>query len=184
VAKSTWWEERDDVTRFGFFGVAAGRRAAGANEFSSALPDRRHRWRTSPAATVPVGASMTGMSLRADGAINLPSGQVLLALLPVLALVLGVVVFALVDLVRRPAVAYLPKPVWALIIALVALPLGAVAYLVADRRASDRPLPVGPFRELTVRSVPRHPHLRRRPRRGQFHRWCRSTRPFSCRPVR
>ena len=85
---------------------------------------------------------MTGMSLRADGAINLPSGQVLLALVPVLTLVLGVVVFALVDLARRPVVAYLPRPVWALIIVLVALPLGAIVYLVAGRRPTDvRPLP-------------------------------------------
>ena len=95
----------------------------------------------STTATGPVVATMTGMSLRADGAINLPSGQVLLALVPVLALVLGVVVFALVDLVRRPVVAYLPKPVWALIIALVALPLGAIAYLVAGRQPTGaRPI--------------------------------------------
>ncbi len=76
---------------------------------------------------------------RADGAINLPSGQVLLALVPVLALVLGVVVFALVDLIRRPAVAYLPKPVWAVIIAIVALPFGAIAYLVAGRQPKSAP---------------------------------------------
>src|SRR6476659_2076244 len=87
---------------------------------------------------------MNGNMLRADGAINLPSGQVLLALVPVLALVLGVVVFALVDLVRRPAVAYLPKPVWALIIAFVALPLGAIAYLVAGRQPKGvQPPPAG-----------------------------------------
>src|SRR5690242_8685544 len=78
--------------------------------------------------------SMSGDMAWADGAFNLPSGQVLLALVPVLALVLGVVVFALVDLVRRPAVAYLPKLVWAVIIAFVALPFGAIAYLVAGRR--------------------------------------------------
>ena len=85
--------------------------------------------------------SMTGTPPMADGAINLPSGQVLLALVPVLVLVLGVVVFALVDLVRRPAVAYLPKPAWALIIVFVALPLGAIAYLVAGRQPRSAPLP-------------------------------------------
>lgn len=88
--------------------------------------------------------STTGHSAWADSAVNLPSGQVLLALVPVLALVLGVVVFALVDLIRRPVVAYLPKPVWAVIIAVVALPFGAIAYLVAGRRPTGaHPAPAG-----------------------------------------
>jgi hypothetical protein len=61
------------------------------------------------------------------------SGRTLLALLPVFTLALGLVVYALVDLVRAPSVRYLPKPLWAVVIALVSAPFGALAYLVFGR---------------------------------------------------
>ncbi|HYN29082.1 MAG TPA: hypothetical protein VES95_04330 [Dermatophilaceae bacterium] len=55
------------------------------------------------------------------------TGRTALALLPLLLLILGVVVVALVDLVRAPTVRYLPKAAWALVIVVVSAPLGAVA---------------------------------------------------------
>jgi hypothetical protein len=61
------------------------------------------------------------------------SGRTLLALLPVLVLLLGLIVYALVDLVRAPAVRHLPKPVWAVVIVAVSAPFGALAYLVWGR---------------------------------------------------
>lgn len=71
-------------------------------------------------------------------AIDPPSGRALLALLPLLLLVLGLMAYCLVDLVRAPSVRYLPKPVWALIIVLVSFPLGAIAYLVLGKDHHDR----------------------------------------------
>jgi hypothetical protein len=61
------------------------------------------------------------------------SGRTLLALLPVFLLALGLVVYALVDLVRAPSVRHLPKPLWAVVIVLVSTPFGALAYLVFGR---------------------------------------------------
>ena len=60
--------------------------------------------------------------------VNLPSGTALLAITPVLMVILGLVVFSLVDLVRAPSVRYLPKVAWGVIIVLVSTPLGAIAY--------------------------------------------------------
>ena len=67
-------------------------------------------------------------------------GTTLLALTPVIALVLGLVAFALVSLVRAPAVRYLPKPVWAIVVLLM-IPLGAIGYLVfgPDRHSHPEP---------------------------------------------
>jgi len=65
--------------------------------------------------------------------VNLPSGTALLAITPVLMVILGLVVFSLVDLVRAPSVRYLPKVAWGVIIVLVSTPLGAIAYLVFGR---------------------------------------------------
>jgi hypothetical protein len=65
--------------------------------------------------------------------INLPSGRVLAALAPLIVLALGVVVYSLIDLVRAEQVAYLPKAVWAVIILVVSVPVGAIAYLVFGR---------------------------------------------------
>ena len=94
------------------------------------------------------GASLSG------AALDLQAGQVWLALVPVLAMVVGVVGFSLIDLVRRPAVAYLPKPAWALIIAFVAVPLGAIVYLIAGRHPKTSQEPSGaPPRTPTNASV-------------------------------
>jgi hypothetical protein len=61
--------------------------------------------------------------------VNMPSGRLVAALVPVLLLVAGLIVYCLIDLIRAQSVRYLPKPVWALIIVLGSAPLGALAYL-------------------------------------------------------
>src|SRR5690349_6973298 len=76
-------------------------------------------------------------------AAQLPSGSVLAALAPILALVLGLVVYSLVDLGRRPSAPYLPKLAWVPIILLV-MPWGAVVYLIlgrAQRETTSAPVP-------------------------------------------
>ena len=71
--------------------------------------------------------------------VNISSGRVLFALIPLFVLLAGLIVYCLVDLIRARSVRYLPKPVWALIIVLVSAPFGALAYLVfgKDRHAHD-----------------------------------------------
>jgi hypothetical protein len=71
--------------------------------------------------------------------VNMSSGRVLFALIPLFVLLAGLIVYCLVDLIRARSVRYLPKPVWALIIVLVSAPFGALAYLVfgKDRHAHD-----------------------------------------------
>jgi hypothetical protein len=54
------------------------------------------------------------------------------ALVPVLAVSVGFVVFCLVDLARADEVRYLPRWVWA-IICLISIPLGGIVYLVVGR---------------------------------------------------
>jgi hypothetical protein len=54
------------------------------------------------------------------------------ALAPLLVLAAALVVYALVDLARAPAVRYLPKWAWA-IICVISLPLGPLAYLLLGR---------------------------------------------------
>jgi len=54
------------------------------------------------------------------------------ALAPLLLLAAALAVYALVDLVRAPAVRYLPKWAWALICVL-SMPLGPLAYLTLGR---------------------------------------------------
>ena len=79
---------------------------------------------------------MSGFAARAAGLdvhildVDMGSGKVLLALAPLLLLVVGLIIYCLVDLIRAPSVRYLPKPVWALIIMLGSVPVGAIAYLV------------------------------------------------------
>lgn len=70
---------------------------------------------------------------------NMPSGRFLVALIPLFALLAGLIVYCLVDLIRARSVRFLPKPVWALIIVLVSAPFGALAYLVfgKDHHAHD-----------------------------------------------
>lgn len=86
-------------------------------------------------------ASAVGLSL------NVPSAKVLLALIPLFALLAGLIVYCLVDLIRAQSVRYLPKPVWALIIVLVSAPFGALAYLVfgRDRHGHDLAEPVSGY---------------------------------------
>ncbi|WP_424467438.1 PLD nuclease N-terminal domain-containing protein [Pseudoclavibacter helvolus] len=59
-------------------------------------------------------------------------------LLPLLVLLILLLGWCLVDLIRRPEVRYLPKPVWALI-AIVVIPFGAIAYFILGR-TSEAPL--------------------------------------------
>lgn len=54
------------------------------------------------------------------------------ALAPLIVLAVALAIYALVDLVRAPAVRYLPKWAWALICVL-SLPLGPLAYLTLGR---------------------------------------------------
>lgn len=72
--------------------------------------------------------------------VSVPPGRTLLALIPLLALLAGLIVYCLVDLVRARSVRYLPKPVWALIIVLVSAPFGALAYLVFGRNRHGQDL--------------------------------------------
>jgi ABC-2 type transport system ATP-binding protein len=71
---------------------------------------------------------------------SLPSGPVLLVLVPVILVVLGLVVFSLVDLVRAPEVKYLPKWAWGLIIVVGSAPFGALAYLILGRVRDAEPV--------------------------------------------
>ncbi len=57
--------------------------------------------------------------------------DLMLALWPLLAIQLGVVVWALVDLIRRKEVKHLPKGVWAILIIINII--GAIAYLIVGR---------------------------------------------------
>ena len=75
------------------------------------------------------------------------SGRTLLALLPVFVLLLGLLLYALVDLLRAPSVRYLPKPVWAVVIVLVSAPFGALAYLVFGRNSDGEVDPGAGTRE-------------------------------------
>jgi Phospholipase_D-nuclease N-terminal len=79
--------------------------------------------------------------------LNVPSWKVLLALMPLFALLAGLIVYCLVDLIRARSVRYLPKPVWALIIVFVSAPFGALAYLVfgRDRHGHHLAEPVGGY---------------------------------------
>jgi hypothetical protein len=79
--------------------------------------------------------------------VNVPSGRVLLALIPLFTLLAGLIVYCLVDLIRARSVRYLPKPVWALIIVLGSPPFGALAYLVfgRDRHGHDLAEPAGGY---------------------------------------
>jgi hypothetical protein len=69
---------------------------------------------------------------------DLPSGRELAALLPLVLLLVGFVVYCLVDLIRAPHVQYVPKPVWALLIVVFSPPFGAIAYLVFGKDRYDR----------------------------------------------
>jgi hypothetical protein len=79
--------------------------------------------------------------------VNMPSGRTVLALLPLLALVVGLIVYCLVDLARARSVRYLPKAAWALVIVLGSAPFGAIAYLVLGRNRNDDRADGAPFHE-------------------------------------
>ena len=59
-------------------------------------------------------------------------GLPLAALLPLLLVGAGFIAFCLVDLIRRPAVRYLPRWVWGLICC-ISVPLGGIIYLAVGR---------------------------------------------------
>jgi hypothetical protein len=93
-------------------------------------------------------AAGSGVNVLAGVEVTLPSGRIVLALLPLIVLVVGFVVYCLRDLWRARSVRYLPKPVWALVIVLGSVPFGAIAYLAFGRNrddAPDSPPPVGEF---------------------------------------
>jgi hypothetical protein len=69
---------------------------------------------------------------------HLPSGREFAALLPLLLLVGGLVVYCLVDLTRAPHAQHLPKLAWALLIVVCSPPFGAIAYLVFGKDRNDR----------------------------------------------
>jgi Phospholipase_D-nuclease N-terminal len=54
------------------------------------------------------------------------------AVIPAILLGLAFVIYCLIDIVRRPAVRYLPRWAWALICC-VSIPLGGIVYLVVGR---------------------------------------------------
>jgi hypothetical protein len=60
----------------------------------------------------------------------------LAALVPVIVIGAGFVVFCLVDLARAQQVRYLPKWAWALV-CLVSVPLGGIIYLTFGRSRSE-----------------------------------------------
>jgi hypothetical protein len=66
------------------------------------------------------------------------STRTMLALAPVLVLLLGLIGYCLVDLARAPAVRYLPKPLWALVILLGSAPFGLLAYLFLGRSRDEQ----------------------------------------------
>ena len=59
-------------------------------------------------------------------------GLPLAALLPILLVGVGFIAFCLVDLIRRPAVRYLPRWAWGLICC-ISVPLGGIIYLTVGR---------------------------------------------------
>ena len=71
--------------------------------------------------------------------IALSNGAVWAALVPLLVVSLGIVVWALIDLARAERVRGLPKWGWALIICLVSIPIGAIVFLVVGRDRSKEP---------------------------------------------
>jgi ABC-2 type transport system ATP-binding protein len=79
------------------------------------------------------------LAARFASGVQVPSGRVLLALVPLAVLLAGFIVFCLIDLARARAVRYLPKAAWALVIVLVSWPLGALAYLIFGKDRSHRP---------------------------------------------
>ncbi len=72
-----------------------------------------------------------------DAELSAPSGRVLLAIAPLVVLLAALVAYCLVDLAHAPAVRYLPKVAWALVIVFVSWPLGAIAYLIFGKDRGD-----------------------------------------------
>ena len=60
------------------------------------------------------------------------AGLPIAALMPVVVLAVGFVVYCLADVVRQPRTRGLPKPVWAVLV-LISIPLGGIAYLLLGR---------------------------------------------------
>jgi hypothetical protein len=75
---------------------------------------------------------LTGSQLTLDVAASagsLPAA----ALVPIVVIAVGFVVFCLVDLARADQVRYLPRWAWA-IVCLISVPLGGIVYLILGRR--------------------------------------------------
>ncbi len=70
-----------------------------------------------------------------------PPTQVLMALLPIIALAIAFDVYCLVDLARAQSARHLPKWGWVLVIVLVSAPWGGLFYLFVGRDR-DRRRPV------------------------------------------
>jgi Phospholipase_D-nuclease N-terminal len=81
------------------------------------------------------------LAAASGGAHGLPP-HALAALLPVLALIVAIDVYCLIDLARARYVRYLPKMAWAMVILLVSAPIGPLIYLFAGRdRGEGRGMP-------------------------------------------
>ena len=83
------------------------------------------------------------------------------ALIPVLALLLGLDIYCLVNLVRAKSVRNAPKLAWVIVILCVSAPLGAILYLFfgMDRTGASQPKAAGPslpapYRDLTATAGP------------------------------
>jgi hypothetical protein len=63
--------------------------------------------------------------------MNLDSA-LLIPFVPVVVLVIGLIGWAVIDIVRAPRVRHLPKAIWVLVVVLC-VPVGAVLYLVLGR---------------------------------------------------
>jgi ABC-2 type transport system ATP-binding protein len=76
---------------------------------------------------------------------QLPPGLIP-ALVPVLALIIGLDAFCLINLVRAKSVRNAPKLAWAIVILVVSAPFGALLYLFfgMDRRGTPAAAPAGP----------------------------------------
>ena len=68
--------------------------------------------------------------------LHLPP-HVLAALIPLLALILALDVFCLVDVARAKSVRNLPKVAWVVIILLISAPTGALLYLFLGRERNQ-----------------------------------------------
>ena len=93
--------------------------------------------------------------LLAAGSVR-PLVQALPALIPVLALFLGLDIYCLVNLARATSVRNAPKLAWVIVILFVSAPLGAILYLFfgMDRTGAGRSRPPGPRQPASPTAPP------------------------------